>query len=955
MRFASRALALTAALTLLITSPVALAATSPNAPAPSKQALTFGVDALSYAPASSPAVESADASAPVNQSQPTITGNPWQGVLLMASAGTWSPTATSYSYQWEQNTGSGYQIIPSATNSYYALSTADIGSELEVLVSAANSAGTTEATSAPVGPVTSGAPAGTATISGVPAQGNTLNAQVNFSGWQPISYAYQWQSTTDGSTWTDISGQTGASYTTQAADEGASVRVVVTATNDDGSGAAVSAAVGPVLSNAPVNTVAPRVSGTPQDSYVLLTTAGTWSGGSGTTYAYQWQTSPDDSTWTANASQTADDYPLLHPDVGTYVRVIVTATNPDGSASATSNVLGPIIPDPPVPITAPSIYGGTAEVSNMLMATTGTWSGPGLQYSYQWQCNSGSGWNDEQYATSSAYMPTLSDVGSQLRVLVTVTNPDATVQVPSAATAAVQDDDVPINDQAPTVTGAATLGVTLQGATGSWSGTDDTYAYQWQRDSGSGYQDIPGARSSTYTLGAADIGATIELVVTATNPGGDASASSQPVGPVASSAPVSGTAPVSLTPPAISGTTARASILTVTAGTWSPTATAYAYQWERDAGSGFVAISGATGPTYMLQQSDEQAKIEVIVTATNAYGSTGATSAAFGPVLGSPPVASTAPTIWGSAVRGQVLTSTEGAWIGAGNTYAHQWQRSTDAGTTWTAIAGATASTYALQVADEGTEVRLLITATNPDATAVAASRPTTIIASAAPVSAHAPAISGTAQQGSLLSIAMTAWTAAPGTVYSYAWERCNVAGQSCQAIAGATGVSYRPTAADVGSTLVAVATATNPDVTVNAASAATAEVLPATSANAASATLAQGKVVLRNAHGVTLATAQLLPAAPSPSPSPLPSPTAAATRAVGFMSAAGSSARHASPVRVLEVQRAGGVRGVLGVWALSLAGARVKAASMPGARVKLVLDSTMAGKLLIAVERVTR
>ena len=55
--------------------------------------------------------------------------------------------------------------------------------------------------------------------------------------------------------------------------------------------------------------------------------------------------------------------------------------------------------------------------------------------------------------------------------------------------------------------------------------------------------------------------------------------------------------------------------------------------------------------------------------------------------------------------------------------YAYQWQR--DFGEGYVDIAGATGATYTLTVADVDATVRVLVTASNPDATIVEASEPT--------------------------------------------------------------------------------------------------------------------------------------------------------------------------------------------------------------------------------------
>ena len=70
-------------------------------------------------------------------------------------------------------------------------------------------------------------------------------------------------------------------------------------------------------------------------------------------------------------------------------------------------------------------------------------------------------------------------------------------------------------------------------------------------------------------------------------------------------------------------------------GRWSPAPTAYAYQWQRcdAAGSNCAAILGATAPAYVVTAADAYGQLAVVVTASDADGSTSATSAPSGVVL----------------------------------------------------------------------------------------------------------------------------------------------------------------------------------------------------------------------------------------------------------------------------------------------------------------------------------
>ena len=168
--------------------------------------------------------------------------------------------------------------------------------------------------------------------------------------------------------------------------------------------------------------------------------------------------------------------------------------------------------------------------------------------------------------------------------------------------------------------------------------------------------------------------------------------------------------------PAISGTARVGQTLTVSRGTWSPSSgLGYAYRWKRcdAAGASCVTIAGATASTYAVATADTALTLRADVTATSStLGSATATSAATAAVTG-PPVNSGAPAVSGTPLAGQTLTASTGTWLGAPTSYAYAWKRCDAAGTTNTAIAGATASTYRLAAADTGARIAVTVTAAN--------------------------------------------------------------------------------------------------------------------------------------------------------------------------------------------------------------------------------------------------
>jgi RHS repeat-associated protein len=138
---------------------------------------------------------------------------------------------------------------------------------------------------------------------------------------------------------TDISGATGSTYALTSSDVGHMMKVVVTATNADGSASATSNASTTVLPlPTPENTALPTVTGTVAIGNTLTATTGTWTS-SPSSYAYQWQRcNPIGSSCTDISGATASTRVVATTDAGHRLRVVVTATNANGSASANSGV-----------------------------------------------------------------------------------------------------------------------------------------------------------------------------------------------------------------------------------------------------------------------------------------------------------------------------------------------------------------------------------------------------------------------------------------------------------------------------------------------------------------------------------------------------------------------------------------------------------------------------------------
>jgi hypothetical protein len=363
--------------------------------------------------------------------------------------------------------------------------------------------------------------------------------------------------------------------------------------------------------------------------------------------------------------------------------------------------------DSPAPAPTISVQPNDASAVAGTAATLSvTAAGPDITYQWQVSTDGGTTWSNVAGATQASYTTaptTLADSGKRYRVVVTA----AGISVNSSAvqltvTPAVVAPAVTVQPAAQTATApdAATFSVTA-------SGTSPTYQWQRSTDGGTTFANIAGATAASYSTGATDVamnGHQFRVVVS----NGAGSVTSSAVALTVNPAPV---AAAFTTQPANQSVTAgsAAAFTVVATGTPAPT-----LQWQRstDGGATFANIAGATDPTYntgttTLSQNGERYR----AVATNGTGSATSNAATLtvDPVPQAP-VFTTQPTA-------QTVTAPAAATFTAAAsgvpTPTLQWQLSTDGGTTFANINGATSGTYttpATTQADSGKRYRVIAT-----------------------------------------------------------------------------------------------------------------------------------------------------------------------------------------------------------------------------------------------------
>ncbi len=410
---------------------------------------------------------------------------------------------------------------------------------------------------------------------------------------------------------------------------------------------------------APLAVAPPSISGgfAPQTGQQLSTTNGTWSGASSGGYSYVWQRCDSSgNNCSAIGGATASTYAVVSADLGNTLRTVVTASNIAGSTASSASAATGVVTlagsvNPPVNTVAPVITLPTGEtvpeLGDILFASAGTWTGSfPMTFAYSWaKCPAADPLNGPctaiPGATLSFFTVPAALYGYRIRVRVTASNSAAVVPQTSAATEVVSA-TAPSLSVTPAIQGQNVVDQTLSVGTGTWFGsTPLTFTYQWKRCNPVGdlasCVPIALATKSTYVPTTADIGFSLRVYITATNPAGASTGFTNHTYPVVDKQHFK---PLPVSPPAIAGTLQIGRQLTADAGSFDgDTPITTKLQWQRcDAtGAACRAIAKATKVVYFPTVNDLGSTLRFVVTAKNAYGTTVADSEVTEPVLGVPP------------------------------------------------------------------------------------------------------------------------------------------------------------------------------------------------------------------------------------------------------------------------------------------------------------------------------
>ena len=563
-------------------------------------------------------------------------------------------------------------------------------------------------------------------------------------------------------------------------------------------------------------------------------------------FSYQWYRGATED-FSANGATLIKDatlasYSIKANDAGHYLRVVVSFTDADNfPESRTSGAVGPIN----TPAAGRPIINGERKVGQRLTVdtTTAIQDADGLPnplvVSYQWYRGSNSRFTADDVtplpgATSDNYLLGPADAAQYL--IVRVSFQDAARSPFDEVLDSEAVGPVTLSSEGSvSISGVIRPGQTLTAipsivVPGGGGGTP-VLSYLWQRSSTLDFASpgTIGSDQDTYMLTNDDAGQYIRVMLTYTIQGGSPeTVTSTVLGPI--NTPPTG----ELT---ISGMAEVGKILQVDTSAIrdddGPVNLDFSYQWHSGAVADFApapenAISTATNPAYLLQDTDEGQYFAVVVSYTDGrrFSESLTSAATVAIVARSNNLPTGAPSIEGTPNVGQPLIADTGdiSDVDGLGTFSYQWHRGASvnfvatSGVGGNAITGATSVAYLLQVADMDQYLRVVVSFTDGRGNPESLESPSRQIGGALNNDATGvPGITGlfqsgevlTADEGSIMDLDGIPTDPSGNPIFTYQWQRLSVSDGSSVRV-GSDSPTYTLTDADVGSRIFVIVSFTD-------------------------------------------------------------------------------------------------------------------------------------------------
>ncbi len=558
----------------------------------------------------------------------------------------------------------------------------------------------------------------------------------------------QWELSTNGGTsFTPITGATGATYTinpTHASETGDELRAVLTNTHGKTTSTTATLTI-----NTAACTASPTVGTQPSNQTVTEPAGASFTIKEGTVptncspATIQWELSTNGGTsFTPITGATGATYtinPTHASETGDELRAVLTNTHgKTTSTTATLTINTAACTASPTVGTQPSNQTVTEPAGASFTIKEGTVPTNCSPATIQWELstNGGTSFTPITGATGATYTinPThASETGDELRAVLTnthgkTTSTTATLTINTAACTASPTVGTQPSNQ--TVTEPAGASFTIKEGTVPTNCSPATIQWELSTNGGTSFTPITGATGATYTINpthASETGDELRAVLTNTHGKTTSTTATLTINTAACTAsPTVGTQPSNQTVTEPAGAS-----FTIKEGTVPTNCSPATIQWElsTNGGTSFTPITGATGATYTINPTHaSETGDELRAVLTNTHGKTTSTTATLtintaactaSPTVGTQPSNQTVTEPAGASFtikEGTVPTNCSPATI--------QWELSTNGGTSFTPITGATGATYTINpthASETGDELRAVLTNTHGKTTSTTA------------------------------------------------------------------------------------------------------------------------------------------------------------------------------------------------------------------------------------------
>ena len=649
---------------------------------------------------------------PDQPSAPTVTATSASSVSVSWSEPDDNGAAiTSYDLHYRVTGTSDWTLVSDQTGTSYTITGLSLGTEYEVQVRATNTVGDSDWS-------TSGTATTPSTVPDTPATPTVTvrSATSLLVSWSepddngdPITgYDLQYRETGT-SDWTQVSDETGTSYTITGLSLETEYEVQVRATNTVGDSDWSSSGTATTTSTVPYAPAAPTVTALSATSTSVSWSAPSDDGGETITgYDLQYrETSTSD--WSQVDDETGTSYTITGLSAGTEYEVQVRATNSLGDSDwSTSGTAKTTSTAPDTPTLTVTVRSATSLLASWTEPDDNGEPITGYDLQYRTTATSTPTWSQVDDQTDTSYTIAGLSLETEYEVQVRATNSvgDSGWSTSGIATTT---STVPYAPAAPTVTvlSATSLSVSWTAPSDDGGETITGYDLQYRETGTTDWTQVDDQTGTSYTITGLSAGTEYEVQVRATNSLGDSDWST------------SGTATTTSTAPDTPTLTVTVRSATSLLASWSEpddngeTITGYDLQYRETGTSDWTQVSDQTGTSYTITGLSLETEYEVQVRATNSVGDSGWSSSETATTTSTVPYTPDAPTVTVRSATSLLVSWTAPSDDGGETITGYDLQYRETGTSDWTQVDDQTGTSYTITGLSLETEYEVQVRATN--------------------------------------------------------------------------------------------------------------------------------------------------------------------------------------------------------------------------------------------------